>query len=793
MTQELVIGAPAQYYPYSDVGDGGGLEGFSIDLTDAIARLMNLKVRLKAVPNSDLSDALSRGDIDAASFIAETAPREKHFDFSVPVVELEEGVVVREDDARIHRLQDLDGLPIAVGPRSSHGERIAIHFLQGSVPVYTDKWEDSLRLVQSSQCAGAIMTKFRALALIDRFGLKGLKLMDAKLTGYTYRCGYAVRKGDSMLLARVNEGLVTLHANGEFDAIYQKWFGRYEKTKITLQQVLLIVAAVLALGCVVSSLAFLRQRALSKRIAAQAEELGEQRALLSTLFENHPMATVVMDLPPGGGAQVISMNREACRLFALDSGKAPGGALDALGLKPEYLRILTDLLDGYRASGNLFSSETSPSGTRLVLETSVIGIGPASAGRQRVCVLIADVTQRRMIDFEVTQARRVHALGEMVGGIAHEFNNLLTPILATANMLRDEHRGDPELASDLGLIEQASLRAADLTRRLLTFGRKSSEQTASVRLSDVVTNCFALIRATTDRRIELRADLPEGLSPIEANPTDLHQVLFNLIINARDALVDKLSLSGDGSWSPVLVVRGEELAADQAAPAPGARGNPPAGWIRITVDDNGAGIAPEAFERIFDPFFSTKSVGKGTGLGLSTVWHLVTEAGGTVRAESEPGKGSRFVVVLRRDAGGPGCAAHADAKPALDASAAGRRALVIEDDPLVARTTAAMLERLGCRASIAGDGETALRAFADDREGFWVLMVDLNMPKMNGTEFVRRVRAAPFPGRIIIISGNLSGAEAETLGQLRVDGILPKPFTLAELSAALETHPPGGA
>ena len=788
LAKELVLAAPEHYYPYSEVGPDGKLGGFSVELTNAVARVMNLNVRWKAVPNSDLADALSKGDVDAVSFIADTVLREKHFDFSVPVVELEEGIVIRADDGRIHRLQDLQGRRIAVGPKTSHGERIVNYFLQGSTPVYTEKWEESLQLVQSSQCDGAIMTKFRALALIDRFGMKDLKLMDAKLTGYTFRCGFAVRKGDSELLARYNEGLVMLHSSGEFDRIYEKWFGRYEKTKITEKQILMLLASVLAFGFVVSSVAFLHQRNLSRRIAAQSEELNEQRALLSTLFDNNPLATVVMDLVPGENPRIITLNREACRLFALDPAKASARTLDSLGLSPEFMRIVTDLLDRYRASGDQFAWEVNLSGARLYLEASIIGIGTASAGRQRVCILIADITRRRMIDNEVTQARRVHALGELVGGIAHEFNNLLTPILATANMLKEENRENAELTNDLALIEQASVRAADLTRRLLTFGRRSVEQTLSVRLSDVVSNCFALIHTTTDRRIVLKSEVPADLPLIEANPTDLNQVLFNLIINARDALVEKLSHSLDSSWNPQLVVRAEELAADQVAGVPGTSREEPQGWVKITVEDNGAGIAPEVIDRIFDPFFSTKSVGKGTGLGLATVWHLVTGAGGTVRAESEPGRAARFVVILRRAKDREEApSAPASAKHELTTSAAGRAALLVEDEPLVAQTAVSMLEKLGCRVAVARDGGSGLKAFRANPGAYWLLMVDLNMPKMSGIEFVRRIRATPFAGKIIVISGNVSDSEADTLRNLGVDRILSKPFTLAQLSEALDS------
>ena len=231
-----------------------------------------------------------------------------------------------------------------------------------------------------------------------------------------------------------------------------------------------------------------------------------------------------------------------------------------------------------------------------------------------------------------------------------------------------------------------------------------------------------------------------------------------------------------------------ELAADQVAGVPGTSREEPQGWVKITVEDNGAGIAPEVIDRIFDPFFSTKSVGKGTGLGLATVWHLVTGAGGTVRAESEPGRAARFVVILRRAKDREEApSAPASAKHELTTSAAGRAALLVEDEPLVAQTAVSMLEKLGCRVAVARDGGSGLKAFRANPGAYWLLMVDLNMPKMSGIEFVRRIRATPFAGKIIVISGNVSDSEADTLRNLGVDRILSKPFTLAQLSEALDS------
>jgi signal transduction histidine kinase len=238
------------------------------------------------------------------------------------------------------------------------------------------------------------------------------------------------------------------------------------------------------------------------------------------------------------------------------------------------------------------------------------------------------------MDEELAQSRRLRAVGEMVGGIAHEFNNLLTPIVLKVEMLRDE-REDPVLRHELEVISGAAERAATLTKRLLTFGRKGDQEPVEVQLADVVAANVDLIRPTCDRRVELAVDVPPGLPALVQNPADLHQIVLNLLLNARDALHDKLQAGGDGPARLTLAVE----------PIGSNNGHGPAGQ-RIVVGDTGVGMPRHVLERIFEPFFTTKEVGRGTGLGLATVWHLVQTCGGRVDVESAPGVGTTFRVEL---------------------------------------------------------------------------------------------------------------------------------------------------
>ena len=246
----------------------------------------------------------------------------------------------------------------------------------------------------------------------------------------------------------------------------------------------------------------------------------------------------------------------------------------------------------------------------------------------------------RAMDAELAQGRRLRAVGEMVGGIAHEFNNLLTPIVLKVELLREERDADPLLQRELDVIAGAADRAATLTRRLLTFGRKDEHEPAHVLLSEIVAANVNLLLPTCDPRIALVVDVPKQMPALFQNPADLHQVVLNLLLNARDTLHDKLER--DAATEARITVRVE-------SPAPG-NGRGPIDGQRLSVTDTGVGMSREVLERIFEPFFTTKEVGRGTGLGLATVWHLSQTCGGRVEVESTPGVGTTFRVDLPRQA-----------------------------------------------------------------------------------------------------------------------------------------------
>ena len=254
----------------------------------------------------------------------------------------------------------------------------------------------------------------------------------------------------------------------------------------------------------------------------------------------------------------------------------------------------------------------------------------------------AQARELRAMDAELAQGRRLRAVGEMVGGIAHEFNNLLTPIVLKVEMLREERGSDPGLQRELEVIAGAADRASTLTRRLLTFGRQGEGDPSDISLGDVVRENVELLKSACDPRIVCDVEIDGQLPPLRQNPADLHQVVLNLLLNARDTLHERLEL--DAGASAAVRIRVEPLPLEAVRDLPPVGGLRPLRGQRLTVVDTGTGMPKDVLERIFEPFFTTKDVGRGTGLGLATVWHLVQAAGGRVHVDSTPGIGTTFSV-----------------------------------------------------------------------------------------------------------------------------------------------------
>ena len=779
--QPLVVGATTDSFPYGFLDKDGQWKGFCVDLLDATARAMSLQIKRVEAPSKVLQQRFRAGEFDLLQDYSDAPDRVTHADFTVPFLTLQGVVFVRKTGSPIRKLEDFNGRDFAMIGAGSMGESfLRDHQLTPNI-VLVSSSEEALRLVQSGRCAGVFVSRLTALSVMEWAGLENLAPFGQPYADYDIRHCFAVHKGDAQLLARLNEGLAILHHNGEFDRIYRRWFGQFDAPRFTSTEVINYVAAALALALLAAVWGLLRGRTLRHRIVGQAAQLAEKEALLQALYDNIPMAMCVIEAWPGG-ERVLAINRQAEVHFGVPVRLAAGRPLAEFNLEREWAAQLQDLLRRETAVGGFVREERRLAEARKFFVFTLVPLAPGSGGHARVCVLAEDVTDRRALDEELAQTRKLRAVGELVGGIAHEFNNLLTPVMLKAGEIQLDWANDVKLQQQVAVIIQAAQRAAELTRRLLTFGRKGDNRAEAVRLPALATGCFELLRQTVDRRIVFESEIPADLPPLWLNATDLNQILLNLLLNARDTLLEKLGRQSAG-WTPCIRVEAVALNPESNPPMGAPAGRKPLGWQRLTVRDNGLGMTPAVRERIFEPFYTTKEVGKGTGLGLATVWHLVSELGGRVELETTPGEGSTFRIFLPV---WPALAtAEAIAAPMPAAAPGAARVFLAEDEPLVAESIAEALRRAGHQVTTSFDGNAAWDHIATRLGDYDLMVFDVNMPGLDGIELAHRVRASHYVGRLMIVSGRLTLPQLQAINRARVDRVLAKPFSMAEFSNAV--------
>lgn len=406
-------------------------------------------------------------------------------------------------------------------------------------------------------------------------------------------------------------------------------------------------------------------------------------------------------------------------------------------------------------------------------------IAPVRTGRGGLTHFVAvkeDITSERQLEQQLSRAQRLESVGMLASGIAHDLNNVLTPIILTTELLKSAS-GSAELNARLDLVAQAALRGAGIVKQVLTFARGVEGERMPVQPSYVVKEVARLLEETVPRNIEIRVETGRQIAEVTANVTQLHQVLLNLAVNARDAMPSGGRL--------VLGVR-HTLVDEPRARVLGRIA--PGEFVDLSVGDTGTGISDEVLEHMFEPFYTTKPRGKGTGLGLSTVYGIVRSHGGAVEVETALGRGTTFHVLLPipRDP----VAAERPVHPAPEIRGDGRLVLLVDDEESIRIVADHTLRQLGFEVATAADGIEALGVFQLRPTAFSLVIVDQMMPRMGGIALIRQLRTA-VPGLKIISSSGLGAepgaeqTETEELSRLGVRTRLPKPYTSAELLEAL--------
>ena len=503
-------------------------------------------------------------------------------------------------------------------------------------------------------------------------------------------------------------------------------------------------------------------RDVTKRKQDEAQ-LREQAEMLNQAHD----AIIVRKF---GDRRIVFWNRGAERLYGWRADEAIGQPVGMILSNPEELNSISDTL---QAKGEFRGvlKEVAKDGRELFVEVWSTVIRNPDGTPRSVLSISNDITEQKKLETQLLRAQRLESIGTLASGVAHDLNNVLTPILMCVDVARAA-AAEEDRKGALSMIEDSARRGAGIVKQVLTFARGVEGERIVIKPTHLIEEMVDVARKTFPKSIEITSRYPEDLWTIRGDPTQLHQVLMNLCVNARDAMPN----GGN------LVIWGDNLNVDEsyAAMTPGAK---PGCYVALRVSDTGAGMPAKVVEKIFDPFFTTKELGKGTGLGLSTALGIIKSHNGFISVYSEVGKGTTFKIFL------PAHMTDGQQAPSQQSvdqlRGKDELVLVVDDEESILRVSKMILESNGYKVVTASDGPEAVAVFAQGINSISAVVTDIALPIMDGIALSRSLKKLKPSVAIIASTGQSEHVHAEELQKLGVTNLLTKPYDKRKLLETL--------
>lgn len=518
-----------------------------------------------------------------------------------------------------------------------------------------------------------------------------------------------------------------------------------------------------------------------RKLERDGVEAALQRAqsFLQSVIESMPSPLITA----GQDGRVTQLNHAAGKIMGLPKEEVIGRSLEDLPFFGKYAKLAGQAFE----SGHLqeyYKDSVEEGDERHYINVSAY---PLQAGDFRGVVMrLDDVTEVERKEQQLRQAQKMETIGTLAGGLAHDFNNVLGGVVGTASLLLYSlaHKGMPdkeELVSSLKIIDESAKRAADMVQQLLTLSKKQEVSLAPVDLNLALEHVVKICRNTFDKSIEITVQPPSGRAMVQADPTQLEQVILNLCVNAEHAMTIMRG-SGD-SWGGSLILSLEHVLADQAFCRHHLEAKEGHAYWLLSVNDTGVGIESKNLAKIFDPFFTTKQHGTGTGLGLAMVYSIIQQYRGFIDVYSEIGNGSRFCLYLPvlSSAGNE----VAETSYFQEIPRGEGLLLVVDDEPVIRQIAGSIMEQCGYEVIFAENGSQGIEIFKERHREIRMVLLDMLMPQKSGKETIIELKKIDPQVKVLLTSGFRKDSRVEEVLQLGGHHFIQKPYTMRSLALAI--------
>jgi PAS domain S-box-containing protein len=797
--EPLRLAGRADHPPYTFLDDAGDPRGILVDLWQIWSQETGRAIRVELFQTETPGAAVRAGRADVAMGLPQKPDGWPGLSLSRPLLTGSARVFVRAGMGRLKRRTDL--LAFRVGVVAGGAVEAALPGWQPGIVLRS--YPDLPALIAAAlrgELAVLVADSAATMFHLGRFDA-GRKLIQSPIELPSLDLCAAVPAGEAERLAALEAGFGKI-SEARRRAVVRSWAGVSIGHRIPWQ--LISVGALLLIFVSVGIAVWIWNDQLRRRIDAATANLQEnQRRLMrseaelrksqrqyKTLYDqaNSDKELYRSLLASSADAILIADQEDRVRYVSPSFSDLFGWSLDALQDRPLPFSNNGDARDHRRHMRELMAGDGTLSGvdaTRHARDDSPIAVS-VSASRYTdhrghfagTLWVLRDMRETQRLEAELRQSQKMEAMGTLAGGIAHDFNNILSAIIGFADLARmqrpETENGSRKVADYLERLLEAAHRAKDLVRQILTFTRQSERALMPTDLGPLVKETLGLLRASFPAPIEIESHVASGLGPVNADPTQIHQVLMNLCTNARQAL-------GDGAGGK-LAVSLAAVSQNEAAEIPGTSGG--TAFLRLAVADNGPGIDPAIRHRIFDPYFTTKGPGEGTGLGLSVVHGIVQRHNGHIVAENRPEGGTEFRVyfpLIQEEA-------RSERKHRPAAIARGReRILLVDDEPALAALGRDTLCGAGYRVTAVTDSQEALGLFLEAEGRFDLVLTDMSMPAMTGADLAQRILARRPDLPVFLYTGYSEAMSPERAAALGIRSLFMKPLDYAVLAGGIRS------